>query len=216
MTSRSARFACLTIGALWFGGSAFGAGSARAQTIADEWSSVKIPPAPELKRMKADPKTMALLMLDFQKQSCNSQQMQRCLASLPKVAKFLGEARAHNMMVVYSTSPVRKVEDIVAEVAPKSGEPIVHSAADKFIDTNLEKILKDRGITTVIVVGREAQGAVLYTTSHATFVGFKAVVPVDGASGMSAFAELAATWTLANAPGVGAATTLTSFDRIDW
>jgi hypothetical protein len=33
---------------------------------------------------------------------------------------------------------------------------------------------------------------------------------------MDAFAELAGIWTLANAPGVGAATILTRFDMIDW
>jgi len=36
-----------------------------AQTIIDEWSSVKPPPAPELKGVTIDPKTMALLMLDL-------------------------------------------------------------------------------------------------------------------------------------------------------
>jgi nicotinamidase-related amidase len=196
--------------------SVFGAASAGAQTIVDEWPGVKIPPAPQLKRVKADPKTMAFLVLDFLKPTCNAQQEPRCLASVPKVAKFLGEARVHDMLVVSSLSPVRSVQDIVDEVAPKDGEPIVKSAADKFIGTDLEKILKDHGITSVIVVGRESQGAALYTASHATFLGFKAVVPVDGVSGTDAFAELAAIWTLANAPGVGAATTLTRFDMIDW
>ena len=31
-------------------------------------------------------------------------------------------------------------------LAPKGGEPIVKSGADKFINTELEKILKDKGI----------------------------------------------------------------------
>jgi nicotinamidase-related amidase len=215
MTSR-AIWVAAAIGVTLLAGLSLSAVSARAQTIVDEWPSVKIPPAPDLKRVKADPKTMAFLVLDLLKPSCNAQQEPRCLASVPKVAKFLDEARAHNMLVVESVSPVRAVTDILDQVAPKADEPVVHSAADKFINTNLEKILKDHGITTVIVVGRESQGAVLYTTSHATFLGFKAVVPVDGSSGVDAFAELAAAWTLANAPGVGAATILTRFDMIDW
>ncbi|HWG06211.1 MAG TPA: isochorismatase family protein, partial [Beijerinckiaceae bacterium] len=215
MASRAIRIAA-AIGVTLSAGLTQGAASARAQTIVDEWPSVKIPPAPELKRVKADPKTMAFLALDFLKPTCNAQQEPRCLASVPKVAKFLDAARAHHMLVVESVSPVRPFTDILPEVAPKGDEPIVRSAADKFINTDLEKILKDHGITTVIVVGRESQGAVLYTTSHATFLGFKAVVPVDGSSGVDAFAELAAAWTLANAPGVGAATTLTRFDMIDW
>lgn len=210
------RTTCLLMGGVILAASTIAVVPVGAQAIIDEWSSVKAPPPPELKRVKADPKTMALLVLDLQKQSCNSEQMPRCAASLPKIAKFLEQARAHNMPVVYTLSPARRVEDIVDQVAPKADEPIVKSSADKFITTALEKILKDRGITTVIVVGREAQGAVLYTASHATFLGLKAVVPVDGSSGVDAFAELAAAWTLANAPGVGAATTLTRFDMIDW
>lgn len=216
MTSRSIAIARLAQGALLLALSALNSAPASAQTIVDDWSNVKIPAPPELKTVKADPKTMAFLVLDLQKPTCTNEQEPRCAASLPKIAQFLGRARDHHMLVVYSLSPVRKVEDIVQSVAPKGDEPIVRSAADKFINTDLEKILRDHAISTVIVVGREAQGAVLYTTSHATFLGFKAVVPVDGSSGTSAFAELAAAWTLANAPGVGAATTLTRFDKIDW
>jgi hypothetical protein len=37
---------------------------ARAANIIDEWASVKMPPAPELKPVTLDPKTTALLMLD--------------------------------------------------------------------------------------------------------------------------------------------------------
>ena len=54
---------------------------APAQTIIDEWSSVKTPPAPELKPVMADPKTTALLMMDFIKQFCNTEGRPRCVAS---------------------------------------------------------------------------------------------------------------------------------------
>jgi nicotinamidase-related amidase len=192
------------------------AAMAQAQTIVDEWSSVKMPPPPELKPVKADPKTMAFLVLDLFKQSCNSEQMPRCGASLPKVAKFLGEARAHNMPVIYTLGGDRTLKDIADQIAPKGDEPTVKGHSDKFVGTDLEKMLKDRGVTNVIVVGTHAQGAVLFTASHATFLGFKVIVPVDGSTADDAFAELAAAWTLANAPGVSAATTLTRFDMIDW
>jgi nicotinamidase-related amidase len=216
MAKKTAQETRLLFGAVLLAASAFAAIPARAQTIVDEWAGVKAPPPPELKRVKADPKTMAFLVLDLQMQSCNAERMPRCAASLPKIAKFLAEARAHNMPVVYSLSPVSTLKDLVGQIAPKGDEPFVKTSADKFVNTDLEKILRDRGITTLILAGREAQGAVLYTASHAAFLGFKAVVPVDGSSGVSPFADLAAAWTLANAPGVGAATTLTRFDMIDW
>src|ERR1700688_2199629 len=75
---------------------------APAQTIINEWSSVTAPPAPELKAVTVDPKTTALLMLDFVKQTCNQQRRPRCVATLPKVKALLAEARAKDMLVVYS------------------------------------------------------------------------------------------------------------------
>ena len=52
--------------------------------------------------------------------------------------------------------------------------------ADKFIGSNLDQGLKDKGIKTVIITGTSAQGAVCGTTNGATQRGYKAVVPVDG------------------------------------
>lgn len=43
---------------------------AQAGNIVEEWASVKAPAAPELKAMTVDPKTTALLMLDFMNQNC--------------------------------------------------------------------------------------------------------------------------------------------------
>jgi hypothetical protein len=45
------------------------AAPARAETIIDEWSSVKAPPAPTLKSVTLDPKTTALLVIDIIKQT---------------------------------------------------------------------------------------------------------------------------------------------------
>lgn len=194
---------------------AFGAG-ASAQTIIDDWTSVKAPGPVELKPAKIDPKTTAVLVLDLVKQTCNAERRPRCLASLPKVAKFLADARSHNLTVVYSIIATSTKADIDASVAPKGDEPIVITVANKFIRTDLDKILKDRGVANVIVVGTTAEGAVLYTASEAAFLGYKVIVPIDGASAGTTYAEQAVAWTLANAPGVAGNTTLTKFDMIQW
>ena len=57
------------------------AGSAmRAQAIdvIEDWAEVKAPPAPTLKPVTVDPKTTALLMLDFMNQNCDNRP--RCIA----------------------------------------------------------------------------------------------------------------------------------------
>jgi nicotinamidase-related amidase len=189
---------------------------AGAQTIVDDWSKVQLPPAPKLKPAKIDAKTSALLVLDLVKTSCNAERRPRCVASIPKVEKLLADARSHKLTVIYSLTSSTKTADILPQVAPKGGEPTVSSGPDKFVHTDLEKILKDKGIKTVIVVGTTAEGAVLYTASGAALRGLNVVVPIEGSTAGSLYGEAATAWVLANAPGVGAKTTLTKTDMITY
>ncbi|HZL60330.1 MAG TPA: cysteine hydrolase, partial [Stellaceae bacterium] len=172
------------------------------------------PPAPELKSVTVDPKTTALLVLDLVKQTCNAQRRPRCLATLPAAKKLLAEARSKNLLVVYSYVPGGTLADALPEVAPTGKEPAVQAGADKFLDTNLEQILKDKGIQTVIVIGTAAHGAVLYTASEAALRGFNVIVPVDGVSAENAYIEQYVAYNLTNAPGVSSKTTLTRIDTI--
>jgi nicotinamidase-related amidase len=193
---------------------ALGVGSpARAATIIDEWGSVKAEPAPALALVTVDVKTTALIVMDLVKGSCNDQRRPRCVAQIPAIAKLLNAARAKGMTVIDTTAGSGPVEDILPPVAPKAGETVL-TGTDKFIRTDLEKILKDKGMTTVITVGTSAQGAVLYTASGAALRGLKVIVPVDGSSSESLYAEQAAAWLLSHAPGVAQQVTLTTIDMI--
>ena len=119
------------------------------------------------------------------------------------------------MHVIYSTSSSAPQAPVPALIARAPDEPSVASSADKFIGTDLEKMLAARGVTTVIVVGTTAQGAVLYTASAAALRKLAVVVPVDGFSSDTAFAELVTAWLLKNAPvSVSAHVTLTKTDMI--
>jgi len=167
--------------------------------IVADWATVKTPPAPELKSVTIDPKTTALLLLDFMKNNCG--QRPRCLASVPNVKKILDAARAHNMFVAYNlTGQTPKIEDMVdPSLAPRTGEHLIKNGrgANKWYNSDLEPALKGRGITTVIISGTSAQGAVAGSTQGATERGFKAIVPVDGMASEEAFNELYAAWHLA-------------------
>jgi nicotinamidase-related amidase len=165
------------------------------QGIIGEWANVKLPPVPELKPVTVDPKTTALLVLDMMKGNCGARP--RCLATIPNVRKLLEAARAHDMMVVYNLTGAGKVEDMVDfSLAPRAGELLVKGSggADKFVNSNLDAGLKDKGIKTVIVTGTSAQGAVGGTTNGAAQRGYKAIVPIDGMSAEDAFNELYAIW----------------------
>lgn len=187
--------------------------TASAQTIVDEWANVKVPPPPELKPVTIDPKVTALLMLDFVKQICSPRP--RCVASVPKLQRLLIQAREKGVQVIYSLAG-QSVADILPEVALGAGEPSVSSGPNKFLNTDLEKILKEKGIKTVIVVGTAAEGAALNTAAGAALRGFKVIVPVDGVSSSTTFAELYTAWHLANAPRVGPQVTLTKIDLIGY
>jgi nicotinamidase-related amidase len=180
---------------------------AHAADIVDEWASVKAPAAPTLKPVTVDPKTTALLMLDFMKQNCG--QRPRCVATLPAMKKLLADARAAKATVVYSIIANSTIADVLPDVAATQGEPSVQAGVDKFLRTDLEKILKDKNITTVIVAGTASNGAVLYTGSGAASRGMNVIVPVDGMSAVDPYAEYSTVFTFMNAPLVSAKSTLT-------
>ena len=193
---------------------------ATAQTIVDQWSSVKVPPPPELKPVTLDPKTTAILVMDFVKQTCNNERRPRCVASIPKIEKLIAAARAQGVMLISTTVPPVPIADTLPAVAPKGNDPVVVAFVDKFIlgdkDTGLEKMLKDKGITTLVAVGTAAHGAVLYTASAAASRGFNVIVPVDGMSGdgQVLYDEQAVAFILTHAPVISSKITLTSVDMI--
>lgn len=183
-----------------------------ATTIIDEWPNVKAPPAPALKPVTVDPKTTALLMLDFVPPTCGARP--RCIASLPAMKKLLEQARASGMPVAHSVTGTTKAEDILKDVAPQAGEPVVQASVDKFRNTDLEKFLKDKGVQTVIVTGTAAHGAVLNTATAAVLRGMKVILPVDGVTASETFTEQYVAWHMVNAPAVGPNTTLTKSELL--
>jgi nicotinamidase-related amidase len=185
---------------------------AQAQTIIDQWSSIKAPPPPALKPVTVDPKTTALLMLDFMNQNCGKRPA--CVASIPAMKKLLAAARDAKTNVVYSIIANSTTADIIKDVAPMADEPHVQAGPDKFLHTDLEKILKDRDVQTVIVTGTASNGAVLFTGAGAAMRGLKVIVPIDGMSAADPYADLTTAYTFATAPLVSNKSTLTMSDMI--
>ena len=190
------------------------AAPAPAQTIIDEWASVKALPPPALKPVTVDPKTTALLVLDMVNQFCNPQRYTRCPGMIPTVKKLLTEARAKGALVVYTSIPQTAKTDVVTDLAMSGNEPFVQSWLDKFLNSDLEKTLKDKGITTIIITGLAYNGAVLYTSGEAALKGFSVVVPVDAVTAITTYAEQFSIWQLGNAPIISTKITLTKSDMI--
>jgi nicotinamidase-related amidase len=206
-----------TLAAVAFGALVAFYGAASAQTnVVDDWSKVAPPPAPALKPASLDAKTTALIVMDFVKQSCNEQNRPHCVALIPKVKAMIDAAKAKNVTILWTLPNGPKAEDFLPQVAPPAGTTMIAGPVDKFVGTDFEKQLKDKGITTLVLTGTSAHGAVLYTASQAAIRGFKAVVPVDGMSATAPYAEQATAYLLTTAPVLSNNVTLTRGDMITY
>ncbi len=194
--------------------------SATQANVIDDWNTIKVPAAPVLRPVNVNLSDTALLLLDFNgaqdpsKGPCNTKTKPRCIASLPKVEKLLNEARKSGVPVIYSITGGATKGDIASVLAPREGDPVVQGGANKFINTDLEKILTEKHIKTIIVAGTASEGAVLNTAAYAALTGMNIILPVDGMSSTDPYAEQYVAWHFANAPGVSAKTVLTTIDEI--
>ncbi len=190
--------------------------SAQAQTVIEEWNTATFPPPPALKPATIVPNETALLVMDFTKQTCTPERRIRCANSVPKVVKLVTEARAKGALIIYSVAVPNSVPaDILPALAPAAGELVLPPLGpDKFINSDLEKTLKDKGIKTVVAMGTQAQTSVLHTGATAALKGFKVIVPVDGMSGDNVFTELYTAWHLSTAARISSNVTLTKFEMI--
>ena len=178
------------------------------------------PPLPDVSPVALDPSTTALLILDLTSVICDPRPA--CGASLPAVSRLLAKARAAGVLVAYSTTGSGEIKP---DVAPRDGDPMVATRADKFYNTNLDQILKDHGAQTLVIVGSAANGAVLYTTFGAVERGYTVAVAVDGISSGPDFDTYLAEYQVLNMPGFSnpmnnplmpTATTLTRTDLISF
>ncbi|MBU7004361.1 MAG: isochorismatase family protein [Theionarchaea archaeon] len=170
--------------------------------IIEEWAAVEIPTPPQIEeKLEVAPEASALLVLDLQRQNCNSERRPRCVNSLTSVSGLLERARGAGATVVYSLTRNADETDIREEVFPLGNEPLVRSGVDKFQGTDLDAILRDGGIDTVIIIGTSAHGAVLHTGTGAALRDYQVIVPVDCISSDQPYAEQYTVWHLANAPG---------------
>ena len=187
-----------------------------AATVIDEWANVKLPPAPALKPVTLAASETAVLAMDFTTQTCSPQRRPRCANQVPQVAKLIATARQKGAFIVYSVAlPGSTAADILKDVTPAAGEPVLPPLGpDKFVNSDLDKMLKEHGIKTVIAIGTQAHTSVLHTGASAALRGYKVIVPVDGISGDDAWPEAYTAWHLANAARIAPQVTLTRMDMI--
>jgi nicotinamidase-related amidase len=147
---------------------------------------LQIPPPPDPVPVVLDPATTALLIFDIVDPICTRQPI--CKAQMvPAISSLLTRARKAGVTVGYGTR-APTMSQWLPEVAPAPGDLKIESQAqDRFYNTDLDKALKAKGITTLILTGWKVSGSVTYTSVAATLRGYTVVVPVDASLDASDF-----------------------------
>ena len=140
--------------------------------------TLQMPALPEPVRVTLNPATTALLVLDYVEDICNSQP--KCKSQmLPAMTPFMARVRKAGMTVAYGTRE-QNMSKWLPEVAPAPGDiKIVNTAQDRFYNTDLDKALKAKGITTIVMVGWKVSGSLTYSSVGATLRDYTVVIPVD-------------------------------------
>jgi nicotinamidase-related amidase len=183
--------------------------------------SVQMPATPEPARVTLDPKTTALVVLDYVEDICNNQPS--CKSKmLPAVTPFMQKVRQAGMTVAYGTR-AQNMTKWLKEVAPGANDiKVINTAQDRFYGTNLDQQLKAKGIKTLIMVGWKISGSVQYTSVGAMAHDYTVVVPMDTTSAGSDYETTigfynvlnSGTANLANQPLKANAVTLTRTDMV--
>ena len=142
-----------------------------------------MPNKPIPQEVVGEAKTTALLVLDL---NCRCEDpKEACNKLIEPVAKFLDRARAANMFIVYTAAdrykgtPEARMPHAFKQ---RDDEPTIFPPAfDKFYSGELQPMLQNRVINTVICCGASSNQAVMYTATAAVRpFGYTCVIPVDG------------------------------------
>jgi nicotinamidase-related amidase len=140
--------------------------------------TLQMPPPPDPVPVVLNPATTALLIFDVIDHISARQPI--CKAKMvPAIASLLARARKAGVAIAYGTRAAN-MSTWLPEVSPAPGDiKIENHAQDRFYNTDLDKTLKAKSITTLILTGWKVSGSVTYTSVGATLRGYTVVVPID-------------------------------------
>jgi nicotinamidase-related amidase len=140
--------------------------------------TLQAPASPDPVQVVLNPATTALLVFDIVDPICTRQP--NCTGHMvPAIASLLARARKAGVTIAYGTR-APTMSKWLPEVLPAPSDIKIESQAqDRFYNTDLDKLLKAKGVTTLILTGWKVSGSVTYTSVGATLRGYTVVVPVD-------------------------------------
>jgi len=157
-----------------------------AQAPSGKMITLQMPATPDPARVTLDPKTTALVVLDYVEDICNNQASCKT-KMLPAMTPFMDRVRKAGLTVAYGTR-AQNMTKWLKEVAPAANDiKIINTAQDRFYNTDLDKALKAKGVKTLIMVGWKISGSVQFTSVGAMAHDYTVVIPVDTTSAGSEY-----------------------------
>lgn len=130
-----------------------------------------------------DSNKTALIIIDVQNFYWRNEAHPELIANLQRIIE---DARRRKLYVIYvkhvwGDNPEDRIFDIREEITPLANEPIVvKRTPGSFFQTNLEELLKSRGIENVIITGMQTHHCCDTTTREAAAKGYHTFVIKEG------------------------------------
>jgi nicotinamidase-related amidase len=159
--------------------------------------TLQMPAIPDPVAVTLKGSSTAVLVFDVVEPICTSNP--KCLKTMvPAINGLLARARKAGVTVGYGTR-APNMSKWMPEVAPATGDvTFVSYGQDRFFNTDLDKTLKAKGVTTLILTGWKISGSVLYTSVGATLRGYTVVIPVDASLGPNDYEEVIGRYQILN------------------
>ncbi len=129
-------------------------------------------------------KKTAVLVMDFQLKQVNALNPETRAALIPAVNNVLDKVRGAGLPVIFIevVRGERTPDNALSpEVKPQKGEPVLtKSRTGPWTTTNLNEILKEKGVDTLVLMGINTSRVVLVTLCFASDMDYKTIILADG------------------------------------
>jgi len=177
-------------------------------TTPDIARTVEVPHYDVQDPASVDPAVSALLVIDMQNDFVSdggALVVPDAATTVAPISRLLERARSSGMLVAFSQDTHDEDDpewriwgeharrgswgwQIIDELAPREGEPVIQKVRyDAFYGTHLDHLLRQWGITTVVICGTVANICVHYTAASAALRWYNVVIPRDAVSALDPF-----------------------------
>ncbi|MEX2542923.1 MAG: isochorismatase family cysteine hydrolase [Trueperaceae bacterium] len=174
---------------------------------------IQVPDIPREDRVALDPSSTALVVVDMQNDFAHPDGVlysEDANTVLPAVRALLTAAREERLRIVFTQDwhtdddPEFAIwgehakagtwgAEVVDELTPHEGEMRIKKLRyDAFYGTSLDHVLRQWGVTDVVVAGTVANICVLHTAGSAALRYYRVVVPEDAIAAITPFDKVAA------------------------